>query len=423
MKVSEYFSEVGAAAREASRIISAAGTDQKNLALIEIGNSLDGARAEILAANKLDMDAGAAKGLDSALMDRLELNDNRIDAMIEGLNQVAALADPVGEITDLSFRPSGIQVGKMRVPLGVIGIIYESRPNVTIDAAALCLKSGNASVLRGGSESINSNRAIASCIKQGLLAAGLPESVVSVIDSTDRDIVGLMITSPEVIDVIVPRGGKSLIARISDNARVPVIKHLEGNCHLYVHVDADLEKALSLCVNAKTHRYGVCNAMESLLIHEQVAADFLPVLAQAYLDKSVEIRGCEKTLALLAGISSELIGPASESDWSEEYLGPVISIRVVDSIGEAISHINQYGSGHTDGIISQDYSFARQFMREVDSSSVVVNASTRFADGFEYGLGAEIGISTDKIHVRGPVGLEGLTSQKWVVLGEGHIRS
>ena len=421
MTVSEYFSQVGAAARQASRVISAAGSDQKNLALSEIGRALDAARSDIIAANKVDMDAGLAKGLDGALLDRLELNEERIDGMIEGLHQVAALADPVGEITDLSFRPSGIQVGKMRVPLGVVGIIYESRPNVTIDAAALCLKSGNASVLRGGSESINSNRAIATCIGAGLRAAGLPESVVAVIDSPNREIVGLMISSPEAIDVIVPRGGKNLIERISSDARVPVIKHLDGNCHLYVHPDADLDKALNICVNAKTHRYGVCNAMESLLVNEEVAAEFLPKLAAAYKQKEVVIRGCQKTLDLVGnGAITEL---AQESDWYEEYLGPMISIRILQSLDEAIAHINQYGSGHTDGVISQDYSVARRFLREVDSGSVVVNASTRFADGFEYGLGAEIGISTDKLHVRGPVGIEGLTSQKWIVQGEGHIRS
>lgn len=417
MEVSEYFNQVGAAARDASRVIAAAGTEQKNHALAEIGRSLDSARSEILAANKLDMDAGREKGLDSALLDRLELNEDRISAMIEGLVQVANLPDPVGEITDMDYRPSGIQVGKMRGPLGVIGIIYESRPNVTIDAAALCLKSGNASILRGGSESINSNRAIAKCIKKGLEAAGLPEAVVVVIDSADREIVGLMIGSPEYVDVIVPRGGKGLIERIANNARVPVIKHLEGNCHLYIHSDAILDNALSICVNAKTHRYGVCNAMESLLVHEQVAAQFLPDLAEAYQDKGVLIKGCERTLSFVDGEA------ATEADWSEEYLGPTISIRIVEDIGEAISHINKYGSGHTDGIVSQDYSLARRFMREVDSGSVVVNASTRFADGFEYGLGAEIGTSTDKIHVRGPVGLEGLTSQKWIVLGEGHIRA
>lgn len=417
MKASEYFKRVGAAARDAGRVIAAAGTEQKNQALTEIGRSLDSARSEILIANKLDMDAGRDKGLDSALLDRLQLNEDRISAMIEGLVQVANLADPVGEITDMGYRPSGIQVGKMRSPLGVIGIIYESRPNVTIDAAALCLKSGNASILRGGSESINSNRAIAKCIKKGLETAGLPEAVVVVVDSADRELVGLMIASPEYVDVIVPRGGKGLIERIANNARVPVIKHLEGNCHLYIHSDAILENALSLCVNSKTHRYGVCNAMESLLVDEQVAAQFLPNLASAFQEKGVLIRGCEKTLSLVDGEA------ATEADWYEEYLGATISIRVVYDIGEAISHINKYGSGHTDGIVSQDYSLARRFMREVDSGSVVVNASTRFADGFEYGLGAEIGTSTDKIHVRGPVGLEGLTSQKWIVLGEGHIRA
>ena len=420
MSVSEYFNGIGTAVRAASRVISATDSSQKNLALKEIGRALNAAREDILCANKIDLDAGQSKGLDAALMDRLELNNDRIDAMIEGLQQVASLPDPIGEITDLNFRPSGIQIGKMRVPLGVIGIIYESRPNVTIDAAALCLKSGNASVLRGGSESINSNRAIAKCIATGLAAAGLPEATVVVIDSPDREIVGLMISSPEAIDIIVPRGGKGLIERISNNARVPVIKHLEGNCHLYVHTDADIEQALSLCLNAKTHRYGVCNAMESLLVNAEVAAEFLPKLADLYREKGVEMRACERAVKLLG---SQGVVAASEQDWSEEYLSPVISIRIVDSLDEAITHINRYGSGHTDGIICQDYSVARCFTREVDSSSVLVNASTRVADGFEYGLGAEIGISTDKIHVRGPVGLEGLTSQKWLVLGEGHIRS
>lgn len=417
MTVSEYFSESGAAARDASRIVADAGTEQKNQALIEIGRALDAARSEILESNKIDMDAGRGKGLDDALLDRLELDRNRISAMIEGLHEVAGLSDPVGEITDMNYRPSGIQVGKMRVPLGVIGIIYESRPNVTIDAAALCLKSGNATILRGGSEAINSNTAIATCIDSGLKAAGLPESAVVVMDRADREIVDLMITSPEWIDVIVPRGGRGLIERISANARVPVIKHLDGNCHLYVHSDADLDKALALCINSKTHRYGVCNAMESLLVNQKVAEAFLPKLAEAYEEAGVEIRGCDRTRALIEAEA------ATEEDWYKEYLGPIISVRVVDGADQAIAHINKYGSGHTDGIVSQDYSLTRQFVRQVDSGSVVVNASTRFADGFEYGLGAEIGTSTDKIHVRGPVGLEGLTSQKWVVLGEGHIRS
>lgn len=417
MTVAEYFSQAGAAARAAGRVISAAGTEQKNNALIEIGRALDASRADILVANKADMDAGRDKGLDAALLDRLELNQDRITAMIEGLHQVAALADPVGEISDMNYRPSGIQVGKMRVPLGVIGIIYESRPNVTIDAAALCLKSGNATILRGGSEAIHSNTAIAACIKTGLQAVGLPESVVVVMDRPDREIVDLMISSPDWVDVIVPRGGKGLIERISNNAKVPVIKHLDGNCHLYVHADADLAKAVDICVNAKTHRYGVCNAMESLLVSEQIAEAFLPEISAEYKQAGVEIRGCERTLALVDGVA------AVEEDWYQEYLSPVISVRIVRDLDEAIAHINKYSSGHTDGIITRDYSASRRFMGEVDSSSVVVNASTRFADGFEYGLGAEIGISTDKIHVRGPVGLEGLTSQKWIVLGEGHIRS
>jgi len=337
--------------------------------------------------------------------------------MIEGLRQVAALEDPTGEITDLRYRPSGIQVGRMRVPLGVIGIIYESRPNVTCEAASLCLKSGNATILRGGSEAIHSNQAIATCIGQGLQQAGLPAHAVQVVETTDRAAVGELITMPQFVDVIVPRGGKSLIERISKDARVPVIKHLDGVCHVYIDDHADLDKAVAVALNAKTQRYGTCNTMETLLIAESVAARVLPDLAALYGEKQVQLRGCEKTCALLPGT---LV--ATEADWSEEYLAPVLAIRVVDGLDQAIEHINRYGSGHTDSIITEDYSRARRFLREVDASSVMVNASTRFADGFEYGLGAEIGISTDKLHARGPVGLEGLTSQKYVVLGDGHIR-
>jgi glutamate-5-semialdehyde dehydrogenase len=363
------------------------------------------------------MENGLANGLDAALLDRLELNDERIDGMIEGLKQVAALQDPIGEITDMGFRPSGIQLGKMRVPLGVIGIIYESRPNVTIDAASLCLKSGNATILRGGSEAILSNQAIAACIAHGLADAGLPETAVQVVNTTDRDAVGELITMSNHVDVIVPRGGKSLIERISADARVPVIKHLDGNCHVYIDDQADLKKALAIADNAKTHRYGVCNAMESLLIAEPVADRILPELAKIYSEKNVEMRGCQKARDII-----ESIIEATEQDWGEEYLAPVISIKIVSGIDEAIAHITKYSSQHTESIVTEDFNRGRRFIAEVDSSSVMINASTRFADGFEYGLGAEIGISTDKIHARGPVGLEGLTSQKWVVFGDGQIR-
>ncbi|MYM63245.1 glutamate-5-semialdehyde dehydrogenase [Pseudomaricurvus sp. HS19] len=416
MNVKEYMASVGQQARAASRVIAAASTGDKNRALLATAEALDSARAELLAANAKDMQAGAERGLDSALLDRLELSPARIDAMIEGLRQVAALPDPCGEITDLSFRPSGIQVGKMRVPLGVIGIIYESRPNVTIDAASLCLKSGNATILRGGSEAYHSNQAIAACLRKGMLAAGLPATAVQIVETTDRAAVGEMITMPEYVDVIVPRGGKGLIERISNDARVPVIKHLDGICHVYIDDRADLRKAVAIAVNAKTHRYGVCNAMETLLVHADVAAKVLPELAQIYGEKGVELRGCEQTRAIIEAVA------ATEEDWHTEYLAPILSIRVVADMAAAMDHIDRYSSRHTESIITEDYTRARQFLAQVDSSSVMVNASTRFADGFEYGLGAEIGISTDKIHARGPVGLEGLTSQKYVVLGDGHIR-
>lgn len=405
------------AARESSRVLARAGTAVKNNALLAIASRLNDGRHNLLAANAVDMENGRSNNLDAALLDRLELNDERIDGMIEGLNQVAALQDPIGEITDMGFRPSGIQLGKMRVPLGVIGIIYESRPNVTIDAASLCLKSGNATILRGGSEAILSNQAIAACIAHGLADAGLPESAVQVINTTDRAAVGELITMSDYVDVIVPRGGKGLIERISNDARVPVIKHLDGNCHLYVDDRADLKKALAIADNAKTHRYGVCNAMESLLIAEPVADKFLPELAKVYAEKNVELRGCDRSRAIL-----ETIIEATEEDWGEEYLAPILSIKIVSGLDEAIDHINKYSSQHTESIVTEDFNRGRRFIAEVDSSSVMINASTRFADGFEYGLGAEIGISTDKIHARGPVGLEGLTSQKWVVFGDGQIR-
>lgn len=417
MDIKTYMQTVGAKARLASRSMASASTKAKNKALLATARELDNGRNNLLRANAVDLENSRDTGLEPALLDRLELNNERIDGMIEGLRQVASLQDPVGEITDMSYRPNGIQLGKMRVPLGVIGIIYESRPNVTIDAASLCLKSGNATILRGGKEAILSNQAIAACIVSGLEKASLPTSAVQVIETTDRSAVGELITMPEYVDVIVPRGGKGLIERISSDARVPVIKHLDGNCHVYIDDKADLQKALAIAVNAKTHRYGVCNAMESLLVSETVATEILPELARAYSEKGVELRGCEKTCALV-----DSANVATEEDWSEEYLAPILAIKVVTSIDEAIEHINTYSSQHTEAIVTEDYSRARRFLREVDSSSVMVNASTRFADGFEYGLGAEIGISTDKIHARGPVGLEGLTSQKWVIFGDGQIR-
>ena len=408
--------ELGAAARRAARTLAAAASGEKNRALQAIAAQLQAQRGAILAANAQDMANGRDKALEPALLDRLELDDSRIDAMIEGLEQVAALPDPVGAISDLHYRPSGIQLGKMRVPLGVIGIIYESRPNVTIDAASLCLKSGNAAILRGGSEAIHSNRAIAAAISAGLSSAGLPREAVQVVETTDREAVAAMISMPEYIDVIVPRGGKGLIERIANDARVPVIKHLDGNCHVYIDDQADLNMAYDIAINAKTHRYGVCNAMETLLVAEPIAEKILPRLAGGYANHGVELRGCDKTRALIDA------QPAQLSDWSEEYLAPILAIKVVANISEAIEHIGHFSSGHTEAIVTDNYARARQFIAEVDSSSVMVNASTRFADGFEYGLGAEIGISTDKIHARGPVGLEGLTSEKWVVLGSGQIR-
>lgn len=417
MTIKSYMQTVGSQAREASRVIAAADTSLKNQALMAIADALNSDRDNLLAANAVDMKNGRNNGLDAALLDRLELNSARIDAMIEGLQQVAELPDPTGKITDLQDRPSGIQLGKMRVPLGVVGIIYESRPNVTIDAASLCLKSGNATILRGGSEAIASNQAIAACISRGLQAVGLPENIVQVINTTDRAAVGELITMPDYVDVIVPRGGKGLIERISADARVPVIKHLDGNCHVYIDDEADLQKALAIALNAKTHRYGVCNAMESLLIAESVAAQVLPELAALYAEKGVELRGCEKTCAIIPGANA-----ATEQDWYEEYLAPVLAIKVVAGLDQAIEHINRYSSQHTESIVTEDFNRGRRFIAEVDSSSVMINASTRFADGFEYGLGAEIGISTDKIHARGPVGLEGLTSQKWIVFGDGQIR-
>ncbi|MBL1272976.1 MAG: glutamate-5-semialdehyde dehydrogenase [Oceanospirillales bacterium] len=418
MDIAAYMTEVGQQARAAAALVARSTTATRNRALLATAEALDAARSELAAANAQDLASGKESGLDAAMLDRLELTPERVDTMIEGLRQVASLPDPIGAITDMTYRPSGIQVGKMRVPLGVIGIIYESRPNVTVEAASLCLKSGNATILRGGSESIHSNQAIALCLARGLAEAGLPESAVQVIKTTDRAAVGELITMPEYVDVIVPRGGKGLIERISRDARVPVIKHLDGVCHVYIDSHADPEKALSVAVNSKTHRYGTCNTMETLLVDKEIAADMLVLLGPAFIEKGVELRGCEQTREILADINA-----ATEADWEEEYLAPVLAIRVVDGLDGAIGHINRYSSQHTDSIITENYTRARRFITEVDSSSVMVNASTRFADGFEYGLGAEIGISTDKIHARGPVGLEGLTSQKYVVFGDGHVRA
>jgi len=419
--IKSYMASTGRAARDASRAIGKASTGQKNEALLAIAAAI-GSQAEVLKnANALDLKAGKDKGLDAALLDRLELTDERINAMAEGLRQIAALPDPVGIISDLAYQPSGIQVGRMRVPLGVIGIIYESRPNVTADAAGLCLKSGNAVILRGGSEAINSNQAIAKCIRDGLAIAGLPAEVVQVIETTERAAVGELLRLKESVDVIIPRGGKGLIERITSESEVPVIKHLDGICHVYIDDDADRDKAIKVAFNAKTQRYGTCNTMETLLLAESVSAEILPELAKMYIDAGVEIRACESTRSILTGSNIETVA-ANEADWSTEYLAPVLSIKIVPGIDAAISHINKYSSQHTESIITENYTKSRQFLREVDSSSVMVNASTRFADGFEYGLGAEIGISTDKLHARGPVGLEGLTSQKYIVLGDGHIR-
>lgn len=417
MDITAYMQSLGANARAASRVIASATTDVKNAALQAIHDALTADRELILAANAKDMANGQANHLEDALLDRLALDDSRFNGMLEGLRQVIGLPDPIGEMTDFTYRPSGIQLGKMRVPLGVIGIIYESRPNVTLEAASLCLKSGNATILRGGSEATNSNNAIAASISKGLVKAGMPATIIQVVAVTDRAAVGQLIAMPEFVDVIVPRGGKGLIERISKDSRVPVIKHLDGNCHVFIDRGADHDKAIKIAINAKTHRYGVCNAMETLLIDEPVAAALLPVLAEQYRAKGVELRGCERSRSLIGDL---LV--ASEDDWYTEYLAPVLAIKVIDGVEAAIEHINQYGSHHTDAIVTENYTRARRFLAAVDSSSVMVNASTRFADGFEYGLGAEIGISTDKIHVRGPVGLEGLTSQKWIVFGDGQIR-
>ncbi|MBS0543797.1 MAG: glutamate-5-semialdehyde dehydrogenase [Proteobacteria bacterium] len=424
MDIQHYMQTLGRQARAASRVVAAASTEAKNNALLAMAAEIRARRDALLAANAQDLEAARAAGLEAALIDRLTLNEKGIEAMAAGLEQVAALPDPVGEITDVKRRPSGIQVGKMRVPLGVIGIIYEARPNVTADAAALCLKSGNAAILRGGKEAINANRAIAACVRAGLLAAGLPEHAVQVVETTDREAVGRLISMPEFVDVIVPRGGKGLIERISKDARVPVIKHLDGNCHVYIDDEADPAKIVPIVENAKTQRYGTCNTAESLLVARGIADLYLPAIARMLAARGVEMRCCEESLALLreAAIDGARLVAATEADWREEYLAPIIAVKLVDGADEAIAHINTYSSGHTEAIVTENYTTAMRFLREVDSASVMVNASTRFADGFEYGLGAEIGISTDKIHARGPVGLEGLTSQKWIVFGNGEVR-
>ena len=417
MDVQTYMQGVGKAARAASRAMAKADTKAKDRALLSMAEAIASDEARLLAANAADLAAAREKGLEPALIDRLTLSAKGVQSMADGLRQIAALPDPVGEITHLNFRPSGIQVGRMRVPLGVIGIIYEARPNVTADAAGLCLKAGNATILRGGSEAIRSNRAIAACVHEGLRAADLPEAGVQVVETTDRAAVGELLRLDQYVDVIVPRGGKGLVERVMAESRIPMIKHLDGVCHVYVDEHADPEKAVRIADNAKTQRYGTCNTMETLLVHRRIAPVVLRRLAAIYLDKGVELRGCETARELVPQMS-----PASEEDWYTEYLAPILAVRVVDDLDQAIEHIAVYGSQHTDAIVTEDLGRARRFLREVDSSSVMVNASTRFADGFEYGLGAEIGISTDKIHARGPVGLEGLTSLKFVVIGDGQVR-
>lgn len=424
--ITAYMQQVGQQAREASRLLAAANTGAKNAALMAIHEVMLAGKDTILAANKIDMDNGQNNNLDAALLDRLELNEDRFNGMLQGLKDVAALPDPIGEVSDMTFRPSGIQLGKMRVPLGVVGMIYESRPNVTLEAASLALKSGNAIILRGGSEAFESNQAIAKCVLEGLKQAGLPEHGVQVLQTTDRAAVGELITMTDYVDVIVPRGGKSLIARISADAKVPVIKHLDGNCHTYIDADADPEIAIKVSVNAKTHRYGTCNTMETLLVDSGVAETMLPKIAEAIIeaDEAMQLRVDSAAKSILVG-NSKLdghISDASDEDWDTEYLAPVLAVKVVDGLDAAIAHINKHGSHHTDVIITDNYTKSQRFIREVDSASVMINASSRFADGFEYGLGAEIGISTDKIHARGPVGLNGLTSQKWIVYGHGEVR-
>jgi glutamate-5-semialdehyde dehydrogenase len=415
--VAAYMRETGERARTAARAVAKASSGEKNAALFALARILEDHSAAILEANAQDMRAAREQKLEEALLDRLQLDDGRIAAMADGVRQVAALADPIGEMFDLKMRPSGIQVGRMRVPLGVVGIIYESRPNVTADAAALCLKSGNACILRGGSEALQSNQAIAVCIQRALRDAGLPTDAVQVVETSDREAVAQMLAMPQFVDVVIPRGGKGLVAFVAERARVPVIKHLDGNCHVYIDAEADLEKAIAIAVNSKTQRYGTCNTMETLLVDAPIAAQVLPELGRIYAGHGVELRGCERTRKILPQAR-----PANAEDWDTEYLAPILAVKIVDGLDQAIEHIGRHGSQHTDAIISENYSKVRRFLREVDSSSVMVNASTRFADGYEYGLGAEIGISTDKFHARGPVGLEGLTSVKWVVLGDGNVR-
>ncbi len=415
LNIQAYMQDIGRRARAASWAMARAATALKNTALTGIAETIERNQPALLEANGRDLAAGA--GLDAALLDRLELNPARVRAMASGLREIAALPDPVGEITGLQYRPSGIQVGRMRVPLGVIGIIYESRPNVTADVAGLTLKSGNAVILRGGAEALHSNQAITSCVHEGLAATGLPLDAAQLVETTDRAAVGELLRMKDFVDVIVPRGGKGLVARITEEARVPVIKHLEGVCHVYIDERADLDKAVTVAINAKTQRYGTCNAMETLLVAESVAPAVLGRLGPMYREKGVELRGCRITCRLLP-----YAVPAAEDDWYAEYLAPILAVRVVRDLDQAIDHIRRYGSQHTDAIVTEDLTRARRFLTEIDSSSVMVNASTRFADGYEYGLGAEVGISTDKLHARGPVGLEGLTSQKFIVIGDGHVR-
>jgi glutamate-5-semialdehyde dehydrogenase len=420
MDITDYMHTIGRQARAASRGMARADSATRNQALLLIAAAIERDADSLRAANARDMEAAAAAGLEPALLDRLALSDKAIATMVDGLRQIVALPDPIGEITDLKFRPTGIQVGRMRVPLGVIGIIYEARPNVTVDAAGLCIKSGNAAILRGGSEAIHCNRALAALVEEGLRGAGLPEHGVQVVETTDRAAVGALITMPEFVDVIVPRGGKGLIARLMNESTVPMIKHLDGICHVYIDAKADVAKALPIAMNAKTHRYGTCNTMETLLVARAIAPTVLPQLAELYATKEVELRADPEALAILQGYPH--LEPATEEDWSTEYLAPILAVKIVDGIDAAIEHINTYSSKHTDAIVTEDYTDAMRFLREVDSASVMINASTRFADGFEYGLGAEIGISNDKLHARGPVGLEGLTSLKYVVFGHGEVR-
>jgi glutamate-5-semialdehyde dehydrogenase len=412
-EVAKYVHELGLAAKNAAATMAVADTQQKNNALLAMADAIDSSASALMAANAIDLEQAAAKGIDAALLDRLELTPARINSMSQGLRDVAAQSDPVGRLSATDRRPSGLEIARMRVPLGVIGVIYESRPNVTADAAALCVKSGNVVILRGGTEAAHSNKAIAACVREGLLKAGLPESCVQLIGTTDRAAVGALLAMEEFVDVIIPRGGKGLVKRISDDAKVPVIKHLDGICHVYIDMGADQSRAIDIAVNSKTYRYGICGSMETLLIHTEEAAVLLPKIQEIFAEMGVELRGCEQSRAIVTNMN-----PASDADWETEYLGPILSIRVVDDMGQAMTHIANHGSSHTDAIVTNDISRAKQFVRQVDSSSVMVNAATCFADGAEYGLGAEIGISTNRMHVRGPVGVEGLTTEKYVVTGD-----